>query len=137
MQGIYYFNWEVRRSSDLEGLFVEDSEVVKRCVGKELYLGEVAGKHSDVSGIIQEGDIILKSDKPEDVEFFQRLSLDIGINPVAVLRSRVFDEAFFGGDQENPYEEDSIEYLFWEEGREEHREYEASLKKLDPEPEEE
>lgn len=37
-------------------------------VGKEIFLGEYGGKHSEVYGTIEEGEIVLVSDNPVVVE---------------------------------------------------------------------
>jgi len=45
------WRWEVDcgRMGSLEGLFIEDEEELKALQGKEIYLGEVLGKHRDIT----------------------------------------------------------------------------------------
>lgn len=49
----------------LDGLFVASEEDVAKVIGKEVYFGEVLGKHSEVYGTLQEGDLKL-IDIPQD-----------------------------------------------------------------------
>jgi hypothetical protein len=51
------FHWDCGRQGDLEGLFFSTESEIKGLVGKEIYFGEVLGKHSEIFGDIEEGDI--------------------------------------------------------------------------------
>ena len=46
MKGLYEFYWECGRQGDLTGVFIADSESVAALLDKEIYFGEVLGKHS-------------------------------------------------------------------------------------------
>jgi len=70
MNKIYEFHWEVGRMGDVEGLFVADDADVANLIGKEIYFGEILGKHSEVYGTLEKGDLVVKSDDPEFVEKF-------------------------------------------------------------------
>lgn len=83
--GIYRFYWDCGRNGDLSGIFIADADAVEKIQGKEVYFGEVLGKHSDIHGTIDPGEITLVSDKPSDVEVFARLGLDNGYNPFSYL----------------------------------------------------
>jgi hypothetical protein len=54
---LYKFFWDCGRSGEVEGLFVATEEEVAKLVGENIYLGEVLGKHSEVFGVVEEGDI--------------------------------------------------------------------------------
>lgn len=54
---LYEFSWDCGRSGSIDGLFVSTNEEVSGLIGKEVYFGEVLGKHSEVYGVIEEGDI--------------------------------------------------------------------------------
>lgn len=54
---LWEFSWDMRGGS-VESLFVATEEEVKALIGSEVSFGEVLGKHSDVRGTIDEGDII-------------------------------------------------------------------------------
>lgn len=75
--GIYEFYWDCGRSGDLEGLFIADSDDVAKAIGKNIYFGEVLGKHSEVEGILEAGDITLKTD---DQEFIAKVIEIFGEN---------------------------------------------------------
>lgn len=81
MKGIYSFYCDCGRSGSLEGVFVADSEDVAKIVGKDIYFGEVLGKHSDIQVRIDEGDIVLKSDDLKFVEMFEGVELSTGYSP--------------------------------------------------------
>lgn len=54
---LYRFHWDCSRSGDLEGLFVATEGEVNGAIGRYVHFGEVLGKHSDVYGTIDDGDI--------------------------------------------------------------------------------
>lgn len=85
MKGIYQFCWPMRRSADIEGTFIADSEEIAKIQGKYVYLGEVAGKHSEVAGNIDEGDIVLLTDNQDFIRHFEWIlgeGWSTGINPL-------------------------------------------------------
>ena len=51
---LYSFHVDCGRSGDIEGLFIADEDEVKASTGKFVYLGEVLGKHSEVSFDLEE-----------------------------------------------------------------------------------
>lgn len=57
MEKMYKFYWDCGSYGSLEGLFVADEIEVKELIGKEVYFGEVLGKHSEIYGVIEEQDI--------------------------------------------------------------------------------
>jgi hypothetical protein len=65
----------------LSSYFVSTPEMVDKITGREVYFGEVLGKHSEIYGTIEEDDIRLVSDDPEFVEQFDRLIGSSGHNP--------------------------------------------------------
>lgn len=85
MKGIYSFYWDCGRMGFIDGVFVADSEDVEKAIGQEIYFGEVLGKHSEIAGKLEESEITLKSDRAEDVEFFERLGLSTGYDPISTL----------------------------------------------------
>lgn len=63
MLKLYEFSWDCGRGGIVEGLFIADESEVKsmiRCK-REVYFGEILGKHSDISGTVEEGEITVKS----------------------------------------------------------------------------
>jgi hypothetical protein len=55
---LWKFKWECSRDGDVEGLFIATKKDVDSMIGMEVYFGEILGKHSEIYGIIDEGDII-------------------------------------------------------------------------------
>jgi hypothetical protein len=82
MKGIYKFYWDCGRMGYVSGVFVASAEEVAEVIGKHVDFGEALGKHSQVHGTLEEGEITLLSDKPEDIEVFERLNLENGCNPI-------------------------------------------------------
>lgn len=85
MENLYSFHWDCGRSGDLDGLFIEEEWKVKGIIGKEIYFGEVLGKHSEIYGTIEEGEVV-KIDIPESVvvelkKAFKRKTIS-GFNPL-------------------------------------------------------
>lgn len=67
----------------LEGIFVANPQKVKQLIDseKEVYFGEVLGKHSEICGPISEGEITMVSDDPGFVELFEAHDLSSGFCP--------------------------------------------------------
>lgn len=77
MKKLWKFQWESGYAF-IGGLFVATDEEVQSLIGKEVFFGEYEGKHSEVYGIIEEGEITLVSDNPIVVEAVG----DFGLNPL-------------------------------------------------------
>ena len=69
MLKLYRFCWPQRRGGDVEGLFVEDSDVVENAIGSDVYFGEICGKHSNVYGTLGEEDLIVVSEDQEKINW--------------------------------------------------------------------
>lgn len=85
MKKLYNFFWDCGRAGDLKGLFIADEEEINKLIGKEIYFGEVLGKHSEIFGILERDEVEVKSD---DQEFISKL-IDVlgdgtisGFNPL-------------------------------------------------------
>jgi hypothetical protein len=84
---------------ELEGLFVADSESVSKAIGKQVYFGEVLGKHSEIFGTLEEGDLKLKSNANDHVEMFLHLDLATGHNPLHCLQDEEEEEEATSGNE--------------------------------------
>lgn len=62
------FYWDCGRQGSLDGLFVTTPEALAGLYGKEVYFGEVLGKHSEIVGTIEVEDFTLKSDDPAFID---------------------------------------------------------------------
>lgn len=69
----YSFFWDCCRMGDVKGLFISTQKQVDKLLGKEIYFGEILGKHSEVSGTIDEGDITLVSSDQDKVNWLLEL----------------------------------------------------------------
>lgn len=67
----------------LEGVFVAEKEHVKYLTesGIKVYFGEVLGKHSEVYGPIESGDITMITDDDKVISFIQEHGLSSGYDP--------------------------------------------------------
>jgi hypothetical protein len=54
---LWKFHWDCGRQGDVEGLFIATEGEIKESIGKEVYLGEILGKHSEVYGTLEEKDV--------------------------------------------------------------------------------
>jgi len=82
MKGIYRFHWDCGRMGEVNGIFVADSDKIKSAIGKQVYFGEILGKHSDIEGTLEDGECQLLSENNDDIEVFERLDLTTGYNPL-------------------------------------------------------
>jgi len=69
MKAIVSFYVDYGRMGELDGLFICDKEALEKLYGKEVYFGEVLGKHSEVS---LEMDASLFQIKTEDQDFIAK-----------------------------------------------------------------
>lgn len=80
----FYSNWG--RMGDLEGLFIADEQDVKNIIGKEVYFGEVLGKHSEVEDTMTE-EMFTAINIPQDA--LETLEKELGttwsgLNPIDI-----------------------------------------------------
>lgn len=80
MKAIYKFLWPSDYSL-IEGTFCADKKYVEENLGKEIYLGEVNGKHSEVYGTIDKDDLKILTDDLNAVDYFEKYKLNCGYNP--------------------------------------------------------
>lgn len=79
---LWKFYWDCGRQGDVEGLFKATKEEVQNAIGKEACFGEILGKHSDIYGTIEEGEIQLVSDNPIEV----MNATESGYNPLNYIQ---------------------------------------------------
>lgn len=76
---------------DVEGLFVADDEKVEVSLGKQVYFGEILGKHSEVYGTLDEADLQVLSDDQDFIEKVVSIfgdNLPIGYNPLSYIEDQ-------------------------------------------------
>ena len=85
MKKLYKFKWDCRRMGVLDGIFIADDTDVEAVIGKEVDFGEVLGKHSEIYGTLEAGDIEVLSADYEFIEAFIGVMGDgtiSGFNPL-------------------------------------------------------
>ncbi len=74
---------------EVEGLFVEESKKVESNIGKEVYFGEILGKHSEVYGTLSKEDLTVVCDDSDFVNKFIEIMGDgtiSGYNPIQYIQ---------------------------------------------------
>lgn len=86
MKKLYRFDFDCGRMGDLEGIFVADDADVAAAIGQELRFGEVLGKHSDIQGTLDEGEVTILTDDAKAIEVIEKhLNGGTGFNPLHYL----------------------------------------------------
>lgn len=91
MKVIARFYWDCGRMGEVDGLFVTTKEALEAAYGREVYFGEILGKHSEVSGTLDPGDItILTEDQDFIAKFIEIIGDDnvSGYNPLDYIEER-------------------------------------------------
>jgi len=90
MNKLWKFHWDCGRQGDLYGVFIATEEEVQSLVGQEVYFGEVLGKHSEVYGTIEQGEITMITNNAEAVKaLLEACGRTIsGHNPLQYLRGQ-------------------------------------------------
>ena len=86
-KAIFKFHFDCGRMGNLEGVFVASKKDVKELCdsGKQVYFGEVLGKHSEVYGKMNEGMFKVVSEDPSVVSVVEEHDLSSGYNPFDYL----------------------------------------------------
>ena len=85
---VFKFFWDCGRAGEVTGLFISRPSDVAAAIGKRVIFGEILGKHSDVHGTLDEGDVTLVSDDPTVVNLIADHVGTLGYNPLDyVVRS--------------------------------------------------
>ena len=78
---LWGFYWDCGRQGSAEGVFKATREEIKKAIGQNVYFGEILGKHSEVYGVLEEGDLELLSDNPVEV----MNAIESGYNPLEYM----------------------------------------------------
>ena len=77
---LYKFYWNCGRAGDVEGLFISTQAKIDAAIG------EILGKHSEIYGTLDAGDITIKSDDAKVIavlrEVFGGKDTLMGYNPL-------------------------------------------------------
>lgn len=74
------FYWDCGRQGSVDSLFITTGEELHSIIGKHIYFGEVLGKHSDISGTLEESDFTVVT---EDQDFLHKLENIIGSSTIS------------------------------------------------------
>jgi len=104
---LWKFFWDCGRQGEVSGLFVATEEEIIDAVGESVYFGEILGKHSEVSGTLEEGEITKVDLDTEIVEKVASILGDTwsGHNPLEYMQY----ECSVCGDPTMAYEFDTQE----------------------------
>ena len=82
-EAIYKLHVDCGRMGTIYGLFIAEKGTVEQLVRDEVQVcfGEVLGKHSDISGSMDDTDYTLVTDDQLAVEMFKKYDLSVGYNP--------------------------------------------------------
>ena len=91
MKYLYEFYEDCGRMGELNGIFVADEKDIENLIGKNVYFGEVLGKHSDIDVDITKHNFIKQDLDSETVEKVSKILGETwsGFNPV---------EMYYNGD---------------------------------------
>ena len=100
MKKLYKFYEYYGRQGEVEGMFVEFSEVVDALIKDSITVdfGEILGKHSDVSVTLSEDNLTAVSDSPEVIKVIEEHVGEFGYNPV----TRWIEDAQYVEEGEDP-----------------------------------
>lgn len=65
---LWKFYWDCGRQGDVQGLFIATEDEIKSSIGKQVYFGEILGKHSEIYGTLDEGDVERINVEPDVIE---------------------------------------------------------------------
>ena len=80
---LYNYGEDFERMGYLQGIFVADDADVLKVMHKEVYLGEVLGKHSSIEASVNEETLTVLTDDQDFIKKFQEFRCHSGTNPVA------------------------------------------------------
>ena len=82
MKLLYKFYWNCGRMGDLNAVFTAEKEDIDNIMGKNIYFGEVLGKHSEIGGFLGQEDLEVVTDDVIFIEQFEKYELATGYNPL-------------------------------------------------------
>lgn len=94
MNKLYRFNWSFR-GGEIESLFVTTDKELEAALGKEIYFGEVLGKHSEICGTLEKEDLTLISEDQANIAWLVDTvgsNSICGLNPLEYFNENEEDE---------------------------------------------
>lgn len=90
-KALWRFHWSVGRMGDVDGLFVATDAEVEDALGREVYFGEILGKHSEVYGTLEAKDLTRLTGDPSFISKFEEYGCGNGYNPLDYLNAEEDD----------------------------------------------
>lgn len=81
-KGLYKYYVDCGRQGELSGLFISDKDTVEKAIGKQVYFGEVLGKHSEIFGELEADEIELVTEDELFIKLAEEYCIEIGYNPL-------------------------------------------------------
>jgi len=88
MKAIYEFEWDCGRMGTVQGIFIAEKSMVEQKIGKEVYFGEILGKHSEIFGQLNEEDLVIKTEDQDFITKFEEImgtGTISGYNPLTYI----------------------------------------------------
>lgn len=87
MKVLYEFNLDCGRMGHLDGRFLATPSDLLKAYGKDVYFGEVLGKHSEIYCVLDAQHVSIVTDNTEFLSMAEKLgvSLESGFNPLQYL----------------------------------------------------
>lgn len=86
MRGLYRYTMDSEKMGDVEGIFVSTDRAIEKQMGKEVYFGEILGKHSEISGTLHPYQITMLTSDQKAVEIVEKYNLETGYNPLDYIQ---------------------------------------------------
>lgn len=112
MRKLYKFFWDCGRQGDVDGLFIADEKDIELAMGNQVYFGEILGKHSEISGTLDNGDLKVIDIEESVLDILEDAigsSYISGYNPLDYVRFRC-------NNCEDSYNNDDTDWHFDENG---------------------
>jgi len=88
-KGLYKFHWDCGRMGDLEGVFIATGGEIETAIGKDIYFGDVLGKHSEIYGPLERKDVTNLIVCDAVIEAFEEHKLCVGYNPLDYIEEEL------------------------------------------------
>lgn len=82
MKNLYKLEVDCGRMGYLEGLFIAEEEDIKKIMGKQIYFGEVLGKHSEISAEMDNDCLSALTNDQDFISKFEEFHCASGYNPL-------------------------------------------------------
>ncbi len=82
---IYRFSLDCGRMGEIESIFISTPDAIEELAGKEIYFGEVLGKHSEIYFDAHPSQFSVVTSDEDAIEIFEKHGLNNGLNPFAYV----------------------------------------------------